>query len=204
MDFRRWVGAALLGAPALALASEPVERESEWEQSALEAWEEPGFRLQLRTGFDSLTASGGEAPDAGGISIEVEPGVRLNRAFSLSVTLRYTVLSGGVDGLRWSTTADATWHPGLGFFLAAGLGYGGILGEGFLRDCDGSGVAVLGRTGWLIAAGEIFATGPVLQIDHQWTRCDSLFGIDEEDGSSGRRSTWKHRTLHLAWSFAWR
>ncbi|WP_373047709.1 hypothetical protein [Vulgatibacter sp.] len=211
----------LLALPAWAGADEPEERESEWEMPAGEAWSQEGFRVQIRVGRDLVSGLDG-APNSSGIAIAVEPGIRLSEDFSLSATLRYSVLADtGFEGLRWTTTADATWHPWGGFFLAAGVGYAGLIGnrggfdESLQRRCDGSGAVLLARTGWLFALGELFSMGPVVQLDEQWTRCpaedwaiadevpagEEVPGIEEREGEA---FTWRHRTLHFAWSFAWR
>lgn len=215
---------ALLVHPAVAAAGdEPEERESQYEMPAGEAWGLSGFRVQIRLGYESLAQDDGIGPDAGGLTLGVEPGVRLSEHFSLSATLRYSRLTGSFDGMRWSSTADATWHPfGGGLFLAGGIGYAGLLGnrrwdEPLPHRCDGHGFVALARTGWLFPLGELFSTGPVVQLDEQWTRCAGAprqvildepapDGPDEYETGfvDGERYSWRHRTLHFAWSFAWR
>jgi len=187
--------AVLLALPAPG-AAEPVERESEYEMPAAEAWRQPGFRVQLRFGLDDLV--GTDAPDASGFSFAVEPGIRLSESFTISAALRYAVLDVGLQGVRYTTTADLTWHVWDGLFLAGGFGYAGLVADATFRGCDGQGIAALARTGWLLATGEIFATGPVVQLDQQWTWCRSSGGWDP-----GER-LWRHRTLHFSWSLAWR
>lgn len=218
----------LLGAPVIAGAEEePEARESEFELPASEAWEQEGFRVQLRLGKETLTPDDAASPESSGWALSVEPGIRLSRWWSLSGTLRYAVLSEGFDGLRWSTTADLTFHPWHGLFLATGLGYGGVLGNRSFSGsgpsrCDGDAFVALGRAGWLIPMGELFAMGPVVQLDAQFTRCaarDSGGDQFEEEGGVGpveiRKSHegsssgqpafwWQHHTLQFAWSLAWR
>jgi hypothetical protein len=189
---------ALLVLPVGSRADEPAERESEYEMPAAEAWALPGFRVQLRFGRDWLTGDDGLAPDTSGDSFSVEPGIRLSSAFSISATLRYAALVDGFTGVRYSTSGEAAWHPYDGFFLAGGIGYAGLVGSSFLQDCDGDGVLLLARTGWLLAAGEIFATGPVVQLDEQWTWCGRRSSFDDTNG------VWRHRSLHFSWSLAWR
>lgn len=181
----------LLAAP-LAKAA-PQDRISEIVPTALEAWEREGFRVQLRLGFESLEPEGLQrrlsSDGLDHFSLAVEPGVRLSRWWSLSTSLRYTVLADQL-GLRWTTSADATFHPFHGFHLAAGIGYGGMLGD----LCTGSGVALLARAGWLIPMGEIFAMGPVLQTDWQNTDCEGQWG----------NNVLRHRSMNFSWSLAWR
>jgi len=216
---------ALLAWPAMAGAAvpEPEERESEYEMPAGEAWRQPGFRVQLRVGHESVADDDGLGPDAAGLTLGVEPGIRLSRWFSLSATLRYTRLVGGFDGMRWSSTADLTWHPwGGGFFLAAGVGYAGLLGNREFdisrpSRCDGDGLVALARTGWLFPMGELFSTGPIVQLDEQWTRCAGeereVFAGEPSPESPasfdtkfvrGEGFSWRHHSLHFAWSLAWR
>lgn len=201
--------------PPQARAAEPIERTSEVLQTPSEAWAEPGFRVQLRVGSEQFTPLN-LAPQASGISLTAEPGIRLSRFWSLSAALRYTILDGDMSGLRWTTTVDLGFHPWGGLFMAAGVGYAGILAQSFglYSDCMGSGVAVVGRLGWLFPVGELFATGPVIQTDLQWTRCgsdDEIAAVRADDFEDGDwmvmerpASTWRHRSLHFAWSLAWR
>lgn len=182
----------LLLLPRGAIA-ESRDRISEIEPTALEAWESHGFRVQLRFGLESLLPS--DAPtrliDQGmdHFAIAVEPGVRWNRWWSFSGTMRYAILAER-DGLRWTTTGDVSFHPFHGFFLSGGVGYGGMLGD----LCDGSGLALVARTGWLLPLGEVFATGPVAQTDLQHTRC-------RRDGPD---RPFRHLSHSVSWSFAWR
>ncbi len=203
-------------AGANAAADSPIDRISEQLLSAGEAWQQPGFRIQLRVGTEDLIGLN-TVPEGGGISLSAEPGVRLSRWFSLSATLHYTILSGELEGLRWSGTGDVSFHPAGGLFVAAGFGYAGIMADGSYDQgyvsCTGSGLATVGRLGWLIPLGDVFAMGPVVQADLQWTRCpdrsDSDVGYMETDFPPRWEpprppTTWRHRSLHFAWSFAWR
>lgn len=205
--------------PAQGDTADPQVRESEFELPAAEAWQQEGFRIQLRFGTESLSTLG-VGPFGGGWAIGVEPGVRLSRFWSLSASLRYSVLNEDIEGLRWSTTADLTFHPWGGIFLATGLGYGGLIASGWESDdwnrCEGHAIVALGRVGWLFSLGELFSTGPVVQFDAQATKCGNRSDegdFDDFDGpieeprpaSRGRRSVWwSHRTLNLSWSVAWR
>jgi len=203
-------------------STEPIERTGEILLTPSESWAEPGFRVQLKVGTERLSPLDDE-PSGGGLSLTAEPGVRLSRYWSLSAALRYTVLNGSSTGLRWSTTADVSFHPVGGLFLSVGAGYAGLMMQsnewfGSFASCTGSGAAVLGRIGYLIPLGELFATGPVIQTDAQWVRCGQSDvesipaipepGFEEVPFPSPSRTpasrTWRHRSLHFSWSLAWR
>lgn len=185
-----WVAGILAAGDAWA---DPLDRVSEIVPTATEAWEEPGFRIQLRFGSESLEADAPYdrrfGPDDGHFSLAVEPGVRLNRWWSVATSFRYTILSER-RGLRWTGSADLLFHPFHGLHVGVGAGYGGMMGG----VCDGSGVAFLSRTGWLFPLGVVFATGPSLQVDWQSTSCE------------GERSPLPlhHRSTNLSWVLAWR
>lgn len=205
---------AVMGPSVANAADEPKIRESEYEMGAAEAWAQEGFRIQLRFGTESLKPLEKSGVPGGAWAIGVEPGVRLSRFWSLSANLRYSVLTDSLEGLRWSTTADLGFHPYGGSFIAAGIGYGGLLANHWddsgYRECDGHAVVALAKVGWLFAVGELFATGPVVQFDAQSTSCgNSVDDSFDEEGfaspSARPRSTWwSHRTLNLSWSVAWR
>lgn len=214
---------SLFFAPAaLAEEDEPIERVSEAILTPGEAWEEPGFRIQLRLGSESVEASD-RISGGSGLVISAEPGVRLSRWWSVSADLTYTVLSGELNGLRWSGTADLTFHPWAGLFLSAGAGYAGLMADAFVAhesfvSCTGSGAAASLRAGWLFPVGDLFATGPMIESRWQWTQCgrggDGGSGtmVDEQPEEWPDRSltvpeppsVWRLRTLHFAWSLAWR
>lgn len=168
-------------------AAKPVDRVSEYEPTATEAWGEGGFRVQLRFGLeraDELERMPHEPTPR--LSFAAEPGVRLGRWFSLSGTLRYTVLE---TGIRWTNSADLSLHPFHGLHVTTGVGYGGV----WVRNCEGGNVVFLTRVGWLIPLGQVFSTGPVMQWDWQGPiRC------------SRRRELPAFQSSNFAWSFAWR
>lgn len=171
----------------------PRDRVSEIVPTATEAWEEPGFRIQLRFGTESMVPTDPVfarfATDRRHFSVAVEPGVRLNRWWSVAGAFRYTILTDGV-GLRWTGTADVNFHPFHGLQVGTGVGYGGMLG----KLCEGSGVAFLTRTAWLLPMGTVFAMGPAIQMDWQTTSCE------------GERSPleFQHRSVNFSWVLAWR
>ncbi|HLV61251.1 MAG TPA: hypothetical protein VKY51_07610 [Fredinandcohnia sp.] len=195
MTVRGWLGAlvvaGLVGSSPAAAETRPVERVSEWEPTATEAWRESGFRIQLRVGLETLsdvtTTVARGLSQGGALAFGVEPGIRLGRWFSISGTLKYSAVAGAA--LRWTNTLDLTLHPFHGFFLAGGFGYGGLMHS----DCNGGGLVLVARAGWLIPLGQVFSTGPVAQVDAQSPiACD--FGA----------TTGRFTSRTLSWSFAWR
>lgn len=191
----------------------PIERTSDPLLSASEAWEQAGFRFQLRFGREELTPSG-DAPFGGGLSLVAAPSVRLSRFWSVGANLRYAVIGGEMSGLRWTTTADLGFHPFSGLSLAAGVGYGGLMVQpdfGRWASCTGAGPALLGQLSWLFPVGELFATGPMAQVDVQWTRCasadDDYIPLAEPPYFVERAPpsrSWRHRGLQYSWVLAWR
>lgn len=202
--------------PAVGFAAdeEPIARVSEELLTAGEAWEEPGFRIQLRAGTENVEGSGG-APSGSGLSLSAEPGMRLNRWWSITANLTYTVVTGEMRGLRWSGTADLSLHPAGGLFLSAGAGYGGLMVNSFGGSCTGMGLALGTKAGWLFPMGTLFSTGPVVGMQWQRVRCPKAI-VDDFDlaapsddgpaeGSAERPDVLlRHRTLYLGWSLAWR
>lgn len=175
----------VLGVARLAAAA-PVDRISEYEPTATEAWGEHGFRVQLRFGMESVDELERSLVPQRRFSFATEPGIRLGRWFSISGTLRYTTLE---TGLRFSNSADLTFHPFHGLHMSAGVGYGGV----WLTSCSGGNAIFLTRVGWLLPLGQVFATGPVFQWDwQQEIRCDRRRVIPAFPSSS------------FSWSFAWR
>lgn len=195
-----------------ALADEPADRVSEELLTAGESWEEPGFRIRLEVGTEDLVPAAG-LPAGSGLSLSAEPGFRLSRWWSISVDLTYTIVGGEMEGLRWSGTADLTFHPWSGLFVSAGAGYGGLMVDSFIgflsAPCTGTGPAVAAKAGWLFPVGSLFATGPVVGTQMQWVHCPTyevsdrdVEGFEELFGPPP--TTWRHRSLHLGWSLAWR
>jgi len=202
-----------------ALADEPVARVSEELQTAGEAWEEPGFRIQLQVGTEELQAAGA-LPAGSGLSLTAEPGFRLSRWWSISGDLTYTIVGGGMKGLRWSGTFGPTFHPWSGLFLTVGAGYAGLMVDAyqdfFASSCTGAGFALGAKAGWLFPVGSLFATGPVIGTQTQWVRCSNGTDVGgggdpnpETDGGDqdlgpASPTVWRHRTFHIGWSLAWR
>lgn len=172
-----------LASPA---AATPKDRVSEWEPTATQAWGESGFRVQLRFGSEMIEELEPSLNPRRRFSFAAEPGIRLGRWFSISGTLRYTVVR---TGLRWTNSADLILHPFHGFHVAAGVGYGGV----WIHNCSGGNAVFLTRVGWLIPLGQVFSMGPAMQWD--WQRPITC---------GPNRELPAFQTSQLAWSFAWR
>lgn len=177
-----------------------VDRISEWEPSATEAWAEKGFRIQLRFGTDSVSNVDGRAPgwftpEYSPFSFTAEPGIRLSCWFSVSASLRYSL---AMSGIRWSNTADLSFHLFHGLYVAAGVGYGGVMG----RPCEGGGgLVTIGRAAWLFPLGQVFATGPAVQWEWQdRLRC----GGPRSEKDRSPRYDFGFRSSSLGWTLAWR
>lgn len=222
------VVSGLLFAPSLCAAalSEPETRVSEPVRSPRAAWDATGFRLELRIGWERLIETA-PAPPLSALAVSIEPSFRLSSAFSAGFGLRYSVAQQDPwRGIRWSTTLDLTLHVTRGLSVTLGGGYGGLLTErevdpsyyvvtvqekhypppGFDRivRCDGDGAVGLVRAGYLVALGEGFATGPVLQGDLQVTKCTGDF-VDVRVAAWARSvEWWSYRTVQLGWAVTWR
>jgi hypothetical protein len=194
----------LLALPAITAGAEPVTRTSEPVKPATEAregWRSPGFRLDLQLGLQILhgTETGGAADWPGGtdFSMAFEPGYRLSRTVAVSAGLRYSLVpersqgrqAVAEGGFAWSLTANAMWFPVDAFYLAAGLGYAGVL-----AGCHAGGGVVLVRAGAQLVVGESMAMGPLAQLSGSVIECS--------DGGGSR--TYLHDSVFLAWALAWR
>ena len=80
-----------------------------------------------------------------------------------------------------------------------------------MRRCDGDGVTVLARAGWLFVLGDLLATGPDVRAELQWTRCRDWVpevAVDEDGVATPvtREVTewWRHAGLSVGWRLAWR
>lgn len=210
------------GAPASIALAQPApvaDRLSEAPVDIDAAWRESGFRLSLGFGYERL-ASIASPQRTRDVLVDIEPAVRLGAHWSTSILLRYGIASGDYEGIRWSVTPTATWHPSDRTWLSVGAGYGGLLLEasGFTADyeleCDGDGVASTLRTGIAWPVGELFAHGPALHADFQLTRCaldefaDAVSPSTDGTlaGESERRSLhWRrHFAAGLVWVATWR
>jgi hypothetical protein len=190
-----------------------------------EAWENPGLRVALGYGYLVLRGSG-PAWSFNSQSVALRPSVRIDRYWEVGTTLLYGT---GPNGLRWSVTAEPSFHPVKRLAVGLGLGYGGLSisdpnrSSGNLRgpdeavsrtlsdderlqSCTGSALSGLGRAEYLFVVGPLFSTGPYVQAQAQWTRCEVQFGrVDQETGKPiVLTQWWRQQGAMLGWWFTWR
>jgi hypothetical protein len=196
-------------------------------QEDRDAWRGPGLRLQLGYGYGPQRGAG-PAASFDSHSIVLRPSVRLDERWAFGVGLLYGT---GPVGARWSVTAEPTFYLWRQLALTAGLGYGGMVvvnpapvvdaGQGAgevvsrdLRDdealstCSGSALSALARLEYMFVVGPLFATGPFVQANAQWTRCQETAGNGTVDNETGKpvvlSQWWRHRGLTFGWWLAWR
>ncbi len=198
------------------------------------AWLQPGFRLQLATGFESMRGIGG-TPGAKMIPIVLRVGARLDRDWSLFASFQFAdsgwSKAGDYSGLRFLGTLDPTWHITDRLDIAFGFGFGGFAGGSTgladpnaeqkaalvanytfpnartpLTSCSGVGVAGLLRATYMWVLGPLSATGFALQTDGQWTACVESVGRVEPDTAQPivRRQWWSNAGGSLTWVISWR
>ena len=203
------------------------------EQDAAQ-WQQPGFRMQLATGFGLLGGLVG-TPGSKNIPILVRIGARLDRDWSLFGSFQFAVAgwrqSGDLSGVRFAGTIDPTWHITDHWDVAAGFGFGGLV-EGTsgrtepnaeqrsvlvaswtfpsartpMVTCSGVGVAGLLRSSYMWVLGPLSATGFAAQLDGQWTACVETVGRVEPDTAQSivRRQWWANAGGSLTWVISWR
>lgn len=197
-------------------------------QTDEEAWSASGFRVGLGYSFDGLWG-GGDVPGGTLHSALVRLGARLDADWSLLGTLRYGVVPGAPPMLRFSGTLEPTLHLTEALSVSLGLGLGGLVhpdtgartpeptdpliatltlpdASPLLGSCSGTGVIALARVAYLYEVGEVFATGPALQADVQWTGCvETLARVDPDSGEPIElRQFWRHVSAGVTWMFWWR
>lgn len=214
----------------------PVDRVSETLLSTNEAWNEFGFRLQLGLASEQLRRTNDLAPGGAGVGPTLHLGARLNRSWSIFGGLRYSILRNRMTGVRFTATAEAMLHVIWGLSVSAGFGYGGMAGglsrkreidyaQYFddpapidisgrsttnatqrFNNCDGSGAVVLARTQYLMTVGDMFATGPEIRFEHQWTRCTdrNMRAFLRADLQKMPTQWWAQRSFTYGWVLAWR
>lgn len=219
------LGAVLVAAgwSSNALADDDEEREtrvSELSLSKDEAWRSQGFRLQVGLGYERFVSDLQRVPPMHGYSILLRTGWRFNEHWSLLGAARYAVTFGDLDGLRWTATVEPRFNPLDGLAVSLGIGFGGILGlraEGThpgcsdgpvpgssaVCKCNGGGFVATAKVEYLIAVAELFATGPVLHLDAQWTRCTDRTTPPGQERQE-RVQWWRDLGLGIAWVTAWR
>jgi len=218
---------ALLWSALVTAACASVDtRRSDVVPEATAAWQEPGFRVRLAADYGRLVPSEDE-PAAASFGITLQPGYRVSPWWSLASSFRYAVLTGDLEGLRWTATLDPSFHPFTGATVSVGAGYAGLIAartdpwmEDYpydFRTCEGEGWAALARAGWEHAFGELFALGLAAQADVQWSRCSFTGDVDvplggrSDDGFTQSAfvpltltERWRHTGLSLGLTFTWR
>jgi hypothetical protein len=193
-------------------------------QDDVDAWNNPGLRVALGYGYGSVSGTY-PALSFRSHSFALRPSVRLDSSWSAGLTLLYGT---GPNGVRWSMTAEPTFHPWRQLSLSVGVGYGGLSVSDFFRggfypsdaqevsrelgaaeplsSCTGSALSSLARADYLFVVGPLFASGPFLQAHAQWTRCRESFGSTETDTGLPTTYTqwWRQTGLTFGWWFAWR
>jgi hypothetical protein len=224
---------ATLLAPALAAAADgdgPV-RLSLPTESDKAVWLRPGFRFGLGLGYSRMQGLHGP-PSGNLIGPSIRLGVRLDERWSLLASFQYLFAFGGagLTGVRYAGTIEPTWHVTPRLSLAVGVGFGGIVegrtnrpnpdpqpggldasytfpsAESPLPGCSGVGVTGLARGEYLMVIGPRASTGPMAQLDMQWTGCISDTGRQDQDTAQSivRRQWWPHLSFSLAWMVLWR
>ncbi len=198
------------------------------------AWQQPGFRLQMGTGFGILSGIDG-TPGSKNVPILVRIGARLDHDWSLFGSFQFAVAgwrkNGDLSGLRFAGTIDPTWHITDHLDVAAGFGFGGLVEGATGRSdpnaeqraslvasytfpsartpmvaCSGVGVAGLLRATYMWVLGPLSATGFAAQADGQWTACVENVGRVEPDTAQSivRRQWWSNAGGSLTWLISWR
>jgi hypothetical protein len=142
-------------------------------------------------------------------------------------TFRYGVHLGLTPGLRYGGTLEPTLNITDSLTVAVGLGVGGFVinntgatsprpeivasltypgTEPLLGACTGTGLLAVARAEYLFVASTLFATGPSLQVDAQWTACNQSLGRTDPDSGEAieLRQYWRNYGVSLAWLFWWR
>ena len=199
--------------PALAAGDAVATRVSEDQDMPDAGWIEPGFRLQLHSGYEMLEALHHE-PRSVGIPIVLTLGLRQSEHWSGELGLQYSLLSGSnLDGLRWAFTLGPQWHIWEGLSLGLAAGYAGLDGNLFAYT-DEAGIAISGhcrghgaighlQLRYLFVLGNTSAMGPIVQVELQGLQCNADTATSV--GSTGINPPWWwHRSMSFNWAFAWR
>ncbi|MFC1610610.1 hypothetical protein ACFL6C_06610 [Myxococcota bacterium] len=163
-----------------------------------------GWRLNERFslfGAVQYSAMVGGELDGVRASVTVEPVWHATEGLSVALGLGYGAMLGSRQRYVQPTSygaLEAAAQPGRNIELQP------------FNDCDGDGIVVLARATYLFRVGHLFSTGPMLHLDSQWTSCiDADYTVTDPAGASFPpkkvfRQWWWHRTVGLAWVFAWR
>ena len=186
------------------------------------AWAKPGLRVQLGYGY-GMVHGAGPAYSFHSQSALLRPSIRLDERWALGVTMLYGT---GPGGVRWSATVEPTLFLWRQLGISAGLGYGGLFisnsnvntgtlstvtvsrtlsDSEHLSSCTGSALVSALRADYLLVAGSLFASGPFVDLNEQWTACTQSFGQHDEAGRLVELTQWwRQTTATFGWWFAWR
>lgn len=206
--------------------AEPEFKPSLEIESPEEAWIESGLRVGLGYAFDRVI---GDGVSPGGVhhSALLRLGARLDENWSLLGTFRYGVRFGPTGGLRFGGTIEPTWHVTDELSLAVGAGIGGFIipatgaptptpqivatytvpsSGPLIGACQGAGLLALARAEYTFFVSQLFATGPSLQLDAQWTSCTQRLGRSDPDTAEAidLQQYWTSYGVSLAWIVWWR
>lgn len=218
---------ALSGATSPELHDEPevtppAERRTLVEPEANTLWSRPGFRADLGYAFVPLWGLGG-LEDHLLHTPAVRLGFALNEDWLIAARAAYGIGSGI---MRWTVTLEPMWQPVAGLRAGLGVGYAGITRSAatwglstdalFTEDntdplpetqsCDGQGVVFGGSVEYTWVLHRLFATGPSVRGEVQWTGCKSRSArFNAETGTHGStRYNWTHVGVSLGWWLSWR
>jgi hypothetical protein len=193
-------------------------------ESDRQAWESPGLRVSIGYGTGAMRGFG-PAWSFSSSGVTLRPMVRIDRHWGLGVSMFY---GSAPNGVRWSVTAEPTLYLWRQLAVSVGLGFGGLTVSDFsipslgfagrevvsrdviegekLSSCEGSAATSVLRAEYLFVVGALFATGPYLQGNAQWTRCQQRFGPpDPETGVPVSLTQWWRQAGWTAgWWFVWR
>lgn len=192
------------------------------------AWSQPGIRISLAYGYGRLL---GRPPalDLTTHAFTIRAMTRIDRSWSIGLEYQYALARGTLTGLRYEGTLHAMLHPWRQLGVDVGVGFGGLVltpptgrpaqpGSGGevsnvtfgpdtkLGACGGDGWVGLARAEYQFVAGSLFASGPYLELNAQYTRCEQTLGrLDRETGVSiSARQWWLERGAALGWWVSWR
>lgn len=187
------------------------------------AWARSGLRVALAYGYGIVTGAG-PAWSFRSSSAMLRPSFRLDQRWELGVAMLYGI---GPNGVRWSVTIEPTLFVWRQLGISAGVGYGGLFiskadvntgslptetvsrtlsSSEHLSSCTGSALTTAIRIEYLFVVGSLFASGPFVDLNEQWTGCGQSFGqTDQETGRSVVLTQWwRQTTTTFGWWFAWR
>jgi hypothetical protein len=196
------------------------------------AWLQGGLRVSLGYSFSRLLARAPTPGDVTAHALHVRASHRVDPRWTLALELAYAFAgmsdASAMTGLRYAATVQALAHPLEGLAVGLGTGFGGLmltpsnrraqppstaavadvtLPAGTpLASCDGNAWVGVARGEYQLVVGSLFATGPVLSLDAQYTQCEQPIGrIDKETGVQiAGRQYWTLGGVSLGWWASWR